>query len=279
MTKEESKKLEAAIIEQVQMMFAQIREQVPDKDAIRKRMNALEKQIRSTTAIAVELRDKEPEEDTGMFSKKLLGQNNCASCDKNIVNLLNNPGDHQNWNRLPFREPNERIARYGQGFSKILSTMKPSESAAHIRGANDSNMQMDESGFMSHDPTEAMTGNVRFQERSGSVQHEDDITPHKNVIGALHDHKSANASLMSPSSGYRNTINYSTMMGDPEAQTDMTKVQQYKSAAKIRMKKKGSVGQSPNPMKPMVNTTWDAAPDSLPNLYAKKQSHLTNKFH
>ena len=75
----------------------------------------------------VELRDKEPEEDTGMFTKKPLA--NCASCEKNITNLLVNGADHQNWNRLPFREPNERIARYGQGFSKILSTMKNSESA------------------------------------------------------------------------------------------------------------------------------------------------------
>lgn len=90
-----------------------MKDQVPDKDALRKRMNGLEKQIRVVNAIAVELRDKEPEEDTGMFSKKNLGQQNCASCDKNIVNLLNSPGEHQNWNRLPFREPNERIARYG----------------------------------------------------------------------------------------------------------------------------------------------------------------------
>ena len=70
------------------------------------------------------MRDKEPEEDTGMFSKAKLPAANCASCDKNITNLLNGPGEHQNWNRLPFREPNERIARYGAGFSKILGNMK-----------------------------------------------------------------------------------------------------------------------------------------------------------
>ena len=31
------------------------------------------------------------------------------------------------WKKLPFRDPTERIARYGPGFSKILSHMKPSD--------------------------------------------------------------------------------------------------------------------------------------------------------
>ena len=59
--------------------------------------------------IVIQIRDKEPDPDVGMFTKK--GLTNCASCEKNIVNLLKEPADHQNWNRLPFREPNERIAR------------------------------------------------------------------------------------------------------------------------------------------------------------------------
>lgn len=32
--------------------------------------------------------------------------------------------EHYTWKRLPARESNERIARYGQGFSKILSTLR-----------------------------------------------------------------------------------------------------------------------------------------------------------
>ena len=61
-----------------------------------------------------------------MFSKKHLGVA-CASCEKNVTNLYGQKVDHLNWNKLPFRDPNERIARYGQGFSKILSHMRPSE--------------------------------------------------------------------------------------------------------------------------------------------------------
>ena len=91
----------------------------------------------------VQIRDKEPDPDVGMFTKK--GLVNCASCEKNIVNLLKDPAEHQNWNRLPFREPNERIARYAQGFSKILNQMQPTEAqlpATQVRGDHNSAMDI-----------------------------------------------------------------------------------------------------------------------------------------
>ena len=33
--------------------------------------------------------------------------------------------DFMPWNKLPFRDPAERIARVGQGFSKMLSQVNP----------------------------------------------------------------------------------------------------------------------------------------------------------
>ena len=62
-----------------------------------------------------------------MFSKRHLGPLACASCEKNLVNMMGQKADYHAWNKLPFREPSERIARYGQGFSKILSHMKPND--------------------------------------------------------------------------------------------------------------------------------------------------------
>lgn len=52
-----------------------------------------------------------------MFTKKYVGPVHCASCEKGIVNLEGKMADKVHWNRLPFREPGERIARYGKGFS------------------------------------------------------------------------------------------------------------------------------------------------------------------
>jgi hypothetical protein len=52
-----------------------------------------------------------PVEDDAMFTKKYVGPVDCASCEKGIVNLCGMRADNVNWNRLPFREPTERIAR------------------------------------------------------------------------------------------------------------------------------------------------------------------------
>src|SRR6185503_3545750 len=66
-------------------------------------------------------------EEDAMFTKKPLGGLSCASCERNITNLSGLMADFQPWKKLPFREPNERIARYGPGFSKILSMLRPDQ--------------------------------------------------------------------------------------------------------------------------------------------------------
>jgi len=71
---------------------------------------------------------KKATEEDAMFTRKPLGPVQCASCEKGIVNLLGMKADYLAWNKLPFREPNERIAKYGQGFSKILGMMKVHDS-------------------------------------------------------------------------------------------------------------------------------------------------------
>jgi hypothetical protein len=46
-----------------------------------------------------------------MFTKKYVGPVDCASCDKGIVNLYGKQAEKIHWNKLPFREPGERIAK------------------------------------------------------------------------------------------------------------------------------------------------------------------------
>jgi hypothetical protein len=50
-------------------------------------------------------------EDDAMFTKKYVGPVDCASCEKGITNMNGLRSDQVNWNRLPFREPSERIAK------------------------------------------------------------------------------------------------------------------------------------------------------------------------
>ena len=68
-------------------------------------------QIKQLYELITDMQMNKPDEETAMFSKKYVGPANCASCDKNITNLIGTPADHLVWKRLPFREPSERIAR------------------------------------------------------------------------------------------------------------------------------------------------------------------------
>jgi len=64
-----------------------------------------------------------------MLTRKNIGPLHCASCDKNLTNILGKPVDFSAHKKMPLREStNDRIARYGQGFSKMLSTILPPDS-------------------------------------------------------------------------------------------------------------------------------------------------------
>ena len=66
-------------------------------------------------------------EEDAMFSKKPLGGLSCASCEKGLVDMYGKKVEFMPWNKLPFRDPQERIARVGQGFSKMLSMINPDQ--------------------------------------------------------------------------------------------------------------------------------------------------------
>lgn len=66
-------------------------------------------------------------EDDAMFTKKPLGGTSCASCAKDVIDLYGKQVQYMPWGKLPFRDPSERIARVGQGFSKMLSMIDPNQ--------------------------------------------------------------------------------------------------------------------------------------------------------
>jgi len=73
-------------------------------------------------------------EDDAMFTKKPLGGTSCASCAKDVIDLHGKRVDYLPWGKLPFRDPSERIARVGQGFSKMLSMINPDQLSQYNQG-------------------------------------------------------------------------------------------------------------------------------------------------
>lgn len=130
-TKQELADLEQRLLDKLAELMNSLANMFADKEGTRKRLNALEKNIKNLYELLMAQINggKTDNEDDAMFTKKPIGPVTCASCEKNIVNLIGQQADYLAWKRLPFREPSERIARYGQGFSKILSMMKPEPGA------------------------------------------------------------------------------------------------------------------------------------------------------
>ena len=91
-------------------------------------------QLNKSNREIIELLLKNKVDDSGtrndaMFSKKPYGPASCASCEKGLTNMYGHKVDHHSWNKLPFREPGEPIARYGKGFSRVLSQVTLDEAA------------------------------------------------------------------------------------------------------------------------------------------------------
>lgn len=108
--------------------------QFADKSETKKALKNIEKQLKNLYDLVMsKLRN--DDEDDAMLSKKPLGGFSCASCEKNLINLYGKPAEHYSWNKFPLRDPAERIARVGQGFSRMLSSMKP-EAASRFQGVS-----------------------------------------------------------------------------------------------------------------------------------------------
>jgi len=124
--------LERRIMDQLRDYIQQLLDKFANKDDVMKRFAQLSKKIREIMELLAK-KGGHDEEDDAMFTKKPYGPVTCASCEKGLINISGLPVDYHVWKRLPFRDPNERIARYGQGFSKILAHMKATD-------VNDSNL-------------------------------------------------------------------------------------------------------------------------------------------
>jgi len=75
------------MMQRLQDLIDQLKNMIPDKELLKKKIAALEKNIKQLYEMLVTMKDKKPDEETAMFSKKYVGPANCASCEKDIVNL------------------------------------------------------------------------------------------------------------------------------------------------------------------------------------------------
>lgn len=63
--------------------------------------------------------NKENKTDNWLLAKRSLNSNLCASCEAYIGDLKDN-NEYQPWNKYPMRDPNDKVYKLGNGFSKML---------------------------------------------------------------------------------------------------------------------------------------------------------------
>ena len=127
--------------------------QFAGKDETRKALKMHEKQLQNLYNLIMQRcgGGGENEEDA-MFSKKPLGGLSCASCEKGLIDMYGKKVEFMPWNKLPFRDPAERIARVGQGFSKMLSMLNPDQLSRYEQGSKMAAYQQQQMHNSQHDP-------------------------------------------------------------------------------------------------------------------------------
>ena len=119
------KELEKYLLSKLEDLANGLDKRFADKNETKKALKALEKQIKNLFDLLMNQNSGLKGEDDAMFAKKPLGGWSCASCAKDLINLQGLQAEFVPWRAWPFRDPNERIAKSGQGFSRVLSKMKP----------------------------------------------------------------------------------------------------------------------------------------------------------
>ena len=131
--------LEKMIMDRLNQLVNELGKKFAEKGETKRAIKGIERQLKNLFDIIMANRSNKDEEDA-MFAKKPLGGWSCASCQKNLVNLQGQMAEFTHWNKLPVRDPSERIAKVGQGFSKMLSMLRPQQEASVQQSLNQSRM-------------------------------------------------------------------------------------------------------------------------------------------
>lgn len=123
---------EKSIISRLDEATDNLAKKFADKQETRKALRHLDKLIRGLYEDSPEKRDG----DDALLARKPLGGWSCASCEKGLEKLIGRVAPYTPWNKMPYRDPADRIARVGPGFSRMLATVQPEMMSTRSRQIN-----------------------------------------------------------------------------------------------------------------------------------------------
>ena len=120
------KALEDAIMSKMEDLKNTFAKKFADKTEVNRVMKYLDQQIRNIIQIYIKKIEKG---DNWLLSKKPISSNLCASCESYIGNIKENNNDtiYIPWNKYPVKDPNDKLYRMGNGYSKMLQMIQVDE--------------------------------------------------------------------------------------------------------------------------------------------------------
>ena len=116
-----------ALEEEITVKFEELKvasaKKFAEKIEATKNFKYLDQQIKHILQVYIK---KENKSDNWLLAKKPLNANICASCEAYIGDLKDN-SNYQPWNKYPLRDPNDKVYRLGNGFSKMLQMIQVDE--------------------------------------------------------------------------------------------------------------------------------------------------------
>jgi transcriptional regulator NrdR family protein len=118
--------LEEYLMTKLEELKSACNKKFADKNETSKNLKYLDQQIKHIIDVYIKKSEKS---DNWLLAKKPLGGNSCASCETYIGELQDN-NQFVPWNKYPMRDPNDKLYRIGNGFSKMLQMINVDNGSA-----------------------------------------------------------------------------------------------------------------------------------------------------
>ena len=122
------KALEDAVMSKMEDLKIASGKKFADRNEVNRTIKYLDQQIRNIVQVYIK---KIENGDNWLLAKKPITNNLCASCESYIGDLKdvnsNNNNAYIPWNKYPVKDPNDKLYRMGNGFSKMLQMIQIDE--------------------------------------------------------------------------------------------------------------------------------------------------------
>ena len=120
------KALEDAVMSKMEDLKVSSGKKFADRNEVNRTIKYLDQQIRNIVQVYIKKIEKG---DNWLLAKKPITNNLCASCESYIGDLKDagNNNIYIPWNKYPVKDPNDKLYRMGNGFSKMLQMIQVDE--------------------------------------------------------------------------------------------------------------------------------------------------------